>query len=111
MKRIVEKFRSLPRYMAIALGFIVLFIALVYYPVGMVWVHNIDDSEKFSAEGYMVPGGSRSVAMAIALIDRETQKNRWVASDPIIFPGALLTRMPAFQRGILSSLSRFSIEM
>ncbi len=111
MKIILEKLKSLPRYVAIAAGVIVLFIALVYYPVGMVVVHNIDDSEKFSADSYYIDGGSHAVAMAIALIDRETNKNRWVASDPVFFPGAMLTRMPAFQRGILSALSRFSIEM
>lgn len=111
MKIILEKLTALPRYAAIGIGALILFIALIYYPIGMVWVHNIDDSEKFSAESYNIDGGSHTVAMAIALIDRETNKNRWVASDPFFFPGAMLTRMPAFQRGIMSSLSRFSIEM
>lgn len=111
MKIIIDKIKSLPRYVAIALGAFIIFLALVYYPVGMVVVHNIDDSEKFSAEEYYVPNGSHAVAMAIALIDRETNKNRWVASDPFFFPGSMLTRMPAFQRGIMASLSRFSIEM
>jgi hypothetical protein len=111
MKRIVEKLKSLPRFIAMGIAALLLLIVFVYYPVGMVMVHNIDDSEKFSADEYNVPNGSHSVAMAIALIDRETNKNRWVSSDPFFFPGAALTRMPAFQRGIMASLSRFSIEM
>ena len=111
MKIMIEKLKSLPRYAALGIGAVLLFIALIYYPVGMIVVHHIDDSEKFSAEKYETNGGSHAVAMAVALIDRETNTHRWVASDPFFFPGAMLTRMPAFQRGIMSSLSRFSIEM
>lgn len=111
MKFIVEKLKSLPRLAAIALGCVVLFIGLVYYPVGMVVVHRIDDSPDFSAEPFATKGGSHAVAMAEALIDRETNHHRWVSSDPFFFPGSLLVRMPAFQRGLLSSISRFSIEM
>jgi len=111
MKIIIEKLKSLPRYIAIGLGILIMFIGLIYYPVGMVWVHNIDDSETFSADSYNVDGGSHAVAMAIALIDRETKTYHWVASDPFFYPGSLLTRMPAFQRGIASSLSRFTIEL
>lgn len=111
MKRFIEKLRSLPRYAAITLGAVVICIALVYYPVGMVVVHHIDDSEGFTADAHHVEGGSRAVSMAIALVDRETAENHWTPSDPFFFPGALLTRMPAFQRGVMAALSRFSIEM
>lgn len=111
MKIILEKLRSLPKIVAMALAGLVLFVGLVYYPVGMVIVHHIDDSPDFSAEKFEVAGGSHAVAMATALIDREVNTHTWVASDPFFYPGALLVRMPAFQRGILSGLTRFTIEL
>lgn len=111
MKFILEKLKALPRLAGITVACCVLFIGLVYYPVGMVVVHHIDDSSTFSADTFDIPGGSHTVAMAIALIHRETNTHHWVASDPFFYPGAMLVRMPAFQRGILSSVSRFAIEM
>ncbi len=111
MKIIFEKLRSLPRISAMTLSVMVIFIGCVYYPVGMVWVHHIDDSENFTAGKFDIPKGSHSVAMAIALIDREINVHHWVPSDPFFYPGAALVRMPAYQRGMLSSLSRFTIEL
>ena len=111
MRIILKKLRSLPRLAALGLGGIVLFIALVYYPVGAIWLHNIDDSETIDVTPYHAEGESHAVSAAIALLDREVNQHRWVSSDPIIVPGALLVRMPAFQRGIVGSIARFSIEM
>jgi len=111
MKIIVEKLKSLPKAMALIVSIIVLFIGLIYYPVGMIMVHRIDDSPTFSADTFEVEGGSHSVAMAIALINREINTDKWVASDPFFYPGSVLVRMPAFQRGIMSSISRLTIEL
>ncbi|NBO20114.1 MAG: DUF2333 family protein [Proteobacteria bacterium] len=111
MRILIEKLRSLPRLAALGLGGVVLFIALVYYPVGAIWLHHIDDTETLDLAAYHTEGESYAVSTAIALIDREVNKHRWVSSDPAIFPGALLVRMPAFQRGIMGSIARFSIEM
>lgn len=111
MKNLIEKLKSLPRVVALSLAAFAVFIALVYYPVGMIIVHHIDDSENFSAESYETEKGSHSVAMAIALIDRETRTHTWVASDPFFYPGSMLVRMPAFQRGMFSSITRFTIEL
>lgn len=111
MKIIIEKLRSLPRIVSLALMALLALIVLVYYPVGMVWVQRIDDSAKLTVDVAEGSNESRAVAMAIALINREVDQHHWTPSDPIIFPGALLTRMPAFQRGIMASLARFSIEM
>jgi hypothetical protein len=111
MQKLLSRLRCLPEYVAIAAAVLVIFIGLVYYPVGMIYVHRINDSESFSAQAFEVDKGSHSLAMAIALIDRETRAHSWVASDPFFYPGSMLVRMPAFQRGILSSLARFGIEL
>lgn len=111
MKIFIEKLKSLPRFFAILLAVLVLFILLVYYPLGMIWVHNIDDSPDFSADAFKVENGSEAVAMATALVDRETMKHHWVSSDPFFYPGYALNRMPAFQRGIMASIARFTIEL
>ena len=107
----LEKLASLPRYIVYGLGGLLLLIALVYYPVGMVWVHEIDDSADFSIEKHRMENGSEAVATAIALVDREVNIHHWTPSDPFFLPGAALTRMPAFQRGIMASIARFTIEL
>ena len=103
--------KKLPRFAARLLGAVVLFIALVYYPVGMIYVQHIDDSPDFKADAFEIKDGSHSVSMASALIDREINTHQWVASDPFFYPGSMLVRMPAFQRGIKDAIARFTIEM
>jgi len=111
MKKIIEKIRALPKLVAMTLAGLLLFIGLVYYPVGMAVVHHIDDSSTFSADMFEIDNGSHTVSMTIALVNRETKTHTWVASDPFFYPGSMLIRMPAFQRGIMSSASRFAIEL
>ncbi|MBW7852296.1 MAG: DUF2333 family protein [Rhodospirillales bacterium] len=85
-------------------------ILLLYYPIGMAWVHTVDDDPAFAPQE--VPaGGSRAVATAAALIDRETNQHRWTANDPFFLPAAALDNMPNFQQGIIGALSRFAVEM
>lgn len=84
--------------------------ALVYYPVGMLVVHKIDADPNFGP-GDVPAGGSRAVAVAAALIDREVNKNGWTANDPFFLPGALLDNMPNYQQGIISALARFAFEL
>ena len=92
-------------------GLVALLIAaLVYYPVGMVVVHKIDDDPAFGP-GEVAAGGSRAVAVTAALIDREIDKNGWTANDPFFLPGALLDNMPNFQQGVISALARFAFEL
>ncbi len=83
--------------------------ALLYYPAGMIYIHKIDDSLDLGVT--IEDGESLSVAVAAALIERETDTNRWTANDPFFLPGAALDNMPNFQRGIVYALSRFAIEM
>jgi len=111
MQILIEKLKSLPKLVLQILAGFALFIVVIYYPVGMVWVHKVDDSLDVKVDPITQGQGSYSVAMAVALIDREVNQHRWTPSDPFIFPGAMLVRMPAFQRGIMSSVARFAIEL
>ncbi|MBP7670019.1 DUF2333 family protein [Ferrovibrio sp.] len=82
----------------------------LYYPVGMLLTHKIDDNIAYEAppvEG----GASRAVAMAAALVKREVEVNGWVANDPFFQPGSMLDNMPNFQLGIIHSLGRFGFEL
>ncbi len=89
---------------------IVAFLLLVYYPVGMIWVHKVDDDTTFRAPE--VPtGASHAVAVTAALIHREIDVHRWTANDPWFLPPAALDNMPNFQQGIVAALSRLSIEL
>jgi len=56
-------------------------------------------------------GGSRAVAMAAALIERETDQHRWVANDPFFLPSAALDNMPNFQQGMIAAIGRFAFEL
>jgi hypothetical protein len=83
----------------------------VYYLAGMIWLHRIDDDPDFAIESSAPEGGSRSVALAADLIDREINTHRWVANDPFFMPGSMLDNMPNFQQGIVTGLSRFALEL
>ena len=93
------------------IGLVALLVAaLIYYPVGMLVVHKIDADPAFGP-GDVPAGGSRAVAVAAALIDREVNKNGRTANDPFFLPGALLDNMPNLQQGIVQALRRFTLEM
>ncbi|MGH6931096.1 MAG: DUF2333 family protein [Dongiaceae bacterium] len=91
------------------LGLLAVFLAL-YYPVGALMVHQIDDDPSF-APPEVPPGASRAVAMAAALIDREVGQHAWPGNDPWFFPGYILDNMPNYQQGIIQALNRFALEM
>ena len=94
------------------IGLVLLAAVLLYYPVGMFVVHRIDDDQTFHIPPASLPeGGSRAVAMAAALIEREVDDNRWVANDPWFFPGAALDNMPNYQQGMVGAVARFAFEL
>jgi len=100
--------RWLKRTKWVALAVLVLLI--LYYPVGMIIVHKINDDPNFSA-GNVPQGQSKAVALAAALIQREVGETSWPANDPFFMPGAALDNMPNFQHGIQQALARFATEM
>ena len=88
----------------------VLVVLLLYYPVGMIVVHTVNDDPDFTA-GEVPQGQSKAVALAAALIQREVAGTSWPANDPFFMPGAALDNMPNFQTGIQQALARFVTEM
>jgi len=99
------------RFLRWATGTLVLLLIL-YYPVGMLWWHTINDDLGFDVSAdSLQPGQSRAVAVAAGLIDREVNKSGWVANNPFFTPSAMLDNMPAYQQGIISALARFSFEL
>ena len=88
----------------------VIAVFVIYYGVGMIWYNTIDDQVEFQpSERYAFDGGSKAVATAAALVDREA--NRWAPNKPWLHPAAGLDNMPNYQLGILYASSRFAIEM
>lgn len=86
-------------------------LVLIFFPLGLILTHKINDNLLFGQEAVRQTEGSKAVAVAVRLIDREVNVNEWTPNDPIFMPGAWLDRMPAYQAGIVSALSRFAIEM
>lgn len=92
-------------------GVAVLVVAIgLYYLIGGLWVHRIDDDTGFVAPT-PIEGGSRAVDLAAALIGREVDVHGWTANDPFFQPGWVLDNMPLYQQGIIYALGRFAIEM
>ena len=91
--------------------FLILLFFAIYYPVGMFIVHKVDDDLTFQPTAFTTEGGSHAVSIMAALIDRETRRHHWTPNDPWFFPGYMLDRMPAFQRGVISGTSRFAVEL
>ncbi len=87
-------------------------VAALYYPIGMMMVHSINDDLRYDpAEASVPEGASFAVAATADLIGREVNQSRWVANDPWFMPGAALDNMPAFQQGVVSALARFAFEL
>lgn len=81
-------------------------LVVLYFVVGAIWVHRIDDDTAFTPP-HPIAGGSRAVDMAAALLEREVEVNRWTPNDPFFLPGSILDNMPNFQLGMVYGLSRF----
>ncbi|MBN2752486.1 MAG: DUF2333 family protein [Rhodospirillaceae bacterium] len=88
----------------------VVVLSLLYYPIGMMVFHSINDDSEFGP-GEVASGQSCAVAQAAALIDREVVGGHWIPNDPFFFPTAALDNMPNFQTGIFAALSRFAVEL
>ncbi len=88
----------------------VLVLVLLYYPVGAWIVEDIDDDPQFTASN-PVPGESRAVAIAAALVTREVDVHTWTPMQPFFMPTGILDNMPNFQRGMVAALGRFATEL
>ena len=85
-------------------------VALLYYPLGAVLVHRIDDDLAWRPAN-AGEGGSIAVATAAGLIRREIDEHGWPGNDPFFKPAWILDNMPNYQLGIIESLRRFAFEM
>ncbi len=94
------------------LAAVLILFALAYYPLGMLWVHQINDDVNLTPrDAAFEEGQSHTVAVMTALIKREVKDTYWVANDPFFYPGAFLDNMPNFQMGVISAVARFSVEL
>ncbi|WP_428670914.1 DUF2333 family protein [Reyranella sp.] len=89
---------------------LLLVLLILYYPIGALVVHSIDDDPQFQARG-VAPGESVAVATAAELVTREVDVNTWTPMMPFFTPAGILDNMPNFQRGIMAALGRFSTEL
>jgi hypothetical protein len=87
-----------------------LVVVVLYYPVGMLLYHRIDDDMDLKPDpAFVVPGGSEAVAIVATLVDRET--DHWAPNRPFWHPAAALDNMPNFQLGMMYAISRFAVEL
>jgi len=88
----------------------ILFIFIVYFPLGMLVFNEIDDDlDVAPAPQYSVQGGSQAVAIAATITMREAE--RWIANKPFWHPSAPLDNTPNYQLGIMYAVSRFALEL
>ena len=94
------------------IGAVLILFSLSYYPIGMLWFHQIND-DIYDPIGRpdLSESQSRVVDVVAGLIDREVNQTHWVANDPFFYPGAFLDNMPKFQMGIISACARFSVQL
>lgn len=87
-----------------------LFIFVVYFPLGMLLFNEIDDDlDVAPAPEYAVAGGSQAVAIAATITMREAE--RWIANKPFWHPSAPLDNTPNYQLGLMYAVSRFALEL
>lgn len=93
-------------------GGVLLALFIIWYPVGMMITHTIDDDPEFGlTQAELEAGGSRAVAITAKLIQREIHDHDWVANSPFFYPSAALDNMPNYQTGIVAALGRFAFEL
>jgi hypothetical protein len=91
----------------------VLALVPLYYGVGALLTHRINDDLQFVAPA-APPNGSKTVALMAALISREVDQTAWSPNTPAFAPAALLRfggNMVNFQSGLIKALSTFSLEL
>ena len=88
----------------------ILFVVIVYYPLGMLVFNEIDDDlDVAPAAAYSVTGGSQAVAITATITAREA--DRWIANKPFWHPSAPLDNTPNYQLGMMYAVSRFALEL
>ncbi len=94
---------------------VLIFLALlpIYYIVGAVSTHRINDGLNFKAEDAGA-GTSKTIAVIAGLIDREVNETAWSPNTQPFQPAALLRyggNMVNFQSGMIKALSTLTLEI
>lgn len=110
LKLILARLKNLPKWLVVSLGVVIAIVVLLYFPIAMLIVNNIDDDLNFTP-AVQETQGSAAIATAVALIDREVNQHEYTINAPFFMPAAWLDRMPAYQKGIIAALGRFAMEM
>lgn len=85
---------------------------IIYFFGGALYFHEINDDPDYPIpEKELISGGSRTVSMVAALIDREVNQIGWDPQNPWFYPTALLDNQPNFQKGMIRSMGRFAFEL
>lgn len=82
-------------------GFI--FIAVLYYPLGAFMTNSIDTDTSY--ETPPAENLSATLSASASLIKREINDKIWTPNLPFFFPAYILDNMPAFQKGLMSSIA------
>ncbi len=85
----------------------------IYYILGAVLTHRINDDLNFKADD-PGPGASRTIAVIAGLIDREINQTAWAPNTQPFQPAALLRyggNMANFQSGMVKALSNITVEI
>lgn len=83
----------------------------LYFAIGSIWAHRIDDNLSYAPAAAAPPKGSSVIHMAAALIAREVDENAWTVNDPWFAPRAFIDDGANFQAGMMSAIARFSYEI
>lgn len=79
---------------------------LLYYPLGGWLINKIDTTTDYEIN--TADNQSATVEMMSFLIKREVSDHMWTPNLPFVFPSYFLDNMPAFQMGMMSSVSKMA---
>lgn len=82
-------------------GFILL--AALYYPLGAFLTNSIDTDTSYEMPA--AENQSATLSASAFLIKREINDKIWTPNLPFFFPAYVLDNMPAFQKGLVSSIA------
>ena len=77
------------------------------YPAAIVWSHDIQD--KPIALPNLAPWASPEAGTALTMIGRELTGPGWADDRPVWHPQSRLTALPAWQEGVISALSDYTL--
>ena len=96
--RWLRRLVAVPLLLVLLVGF--------YLAIGATLTHRIDTDPDFVDAVPVPAAGLTTIATLAALVERETDRQGWVANDPVFMPGWLLHGMASFQEAIRDEVRR-----